>query len=203
MSLVKDILEVCMRVKDKRDEYKVLGHTMAELGELAEEITIYKGDSYKGAGSDGVIGEAIDTILCLVDLIYVHCESQGIELTESMLQEIAERKLNKWEYKVTENQTIKVKPIDWYAPAGFDRGNLDSVYDPNNSEYVETISDSGCGYSSRGFGAGYIDATCIGGFLWDLDSWEEPGGSLTHGGEIPCPQCNKEEYVKYIKEYEN
>lgn len=51
---------------------------------------------------------------------------------------------------------------------------------------------SGCGYTGHDFGAPYPDSTCIDGFLWDLDSCDEPGGGLTHGGDIPCPQCARQ-----------
>lgn len=44
-----------------------------------------------------------------------------------------------------------------------------------------------------GFGANYNDACCIDGYLWDLDSCDDPGGPLTSGGERPCPFCNAEE----------
>jgi hypothetical protein len=47
------------------------------------------------------------------------------------------------------------------------------------------------------FGATYPDATCIDGYLWDMDSYEEDAGGFTQGGEIPCPNCNKAEYDKY------
>lgn len=40
------------------------------------------------------------------------------------------------------------------------------------------------------FGASYPDAVCIDGFLWDLDSCDEPGGPLYQGGDSPCPFCN-------------
>jgi len=46
------------------------------------------------------------------------------------------------------------------------------------------------------FGANYPDATCIDGFLWDLDSATAPGsGLLTHGGEDPCPFCAAEDAI--------
>lgn len=48
----------------------------------------------------------------------------------------------------------------------------------------------GCDYTGYEFGGGYIDSCCIDGYLWDLDSCDEPGGGLTHGGEWPCPRCN-------------
>lgn len=52
---------------------------------------------------------------------------------------------------------------------------------------------SGCGYTGHEFGASYPDSTCIDGYLWDLDSCEDVGGGLTHGGDIPCPKCNPEQ----------
>lgn len=49
------------------------------------------------------------------------------------------------------------------------------------------------------FGAPYVDAGCIDGFLWDLDSGSEPG-QVDSGGEIPCPICNRQSYIDYIKD---
>ncbi len=49
---------------------------------------------------------------------------------------------------------------------------------------------SSCGYQGYEFGGGYLDSLCCDGFLWDADSCDEPGGMLTSGGDIPCPQCN-------------
>lgn len=56
-----------------------------------------------------------------------------------------------------------------------------------------------CTYQGKHFGAHYEDATCIDGYLWDLDSCDEPGGGLHVGGDIPCPACNRAEYVKGIE----
>lgn len=55
-----------------------------------------------------------------------------------------------------------------------------------------------CQYSGRDFGASYPDSVCIGGFLWDADSCDEPGGPLLNGGEIPCPECNAEARKQYL-----
>lgn len=54
-----------------------------------------------------------------------------------------------------------------------------------------------CDYQGYDFGASYPDACCINGYLWDLDSCEEPGGPLYSGGELPCPQCNHEEWLEW------
>jgi len=52
-----------------------------------------------------------------------------------------------------------------------------------------------CDYQGKEFGANYLDSVCIDGFLWDADSCDEPGGPLYSGGDIPCPQCNHEEWL--------
>lgn len=43
-------------------------------------------------------------------------------------------------------------------------------------------------------GARYPDATCIDGYLWDLDSGDKPG-LLSVGGDTPCPFCNTEKFI--------
>lgn len=57
----------------------------------------------------------------------------------------------------------------------------------------EPVAELGCDYQGSHFGATYEDACCIDGYLWDLDSCDEPGGPLRHGGEIPCPKCNAQD----------
>jgi hypothetical protein len=56
-----------------------------------------------------------------------------------------------------------------------------------------------CNYRGRHFGATYPDACCIDGYLWDEDSCDEPGGGLSHGGDIPCPQCNTEKHKEDVR----
>ncbi len=81
----------------ERSEDTVFRHIVEEVGELAEELTIATGMTYKTAGADGVIGESIDAIISLVDMIYVHSKRNGIEITQEMMMEIASKKLAKWE----------------------------------------------------------------------------------------------------------
>ncbi|MCL4526491.1 MAG: hypothetical protein M1492_08350 [Gammaproteobacteria bacterium] len=57
-----------------------------------------------------------------------------------------------------------------------------------------------CDYEGHDFGANYLDSCCIDGYLWDLDSCDEPGGPLTAGGDLPCPKCNTLEYLENAKE---
>ena len=110
MTLLSRILQTSKRIPFKRNEYVVLAHTMEEVGELAEEITISCGTSYKKSGPDGVIGESIDAIICLVDMIYVHAQKNGIEITEEELIEIANKKLNKWEEKCKQYTNSAAEP---------------------------------------------------------------------------------------------
>lgn len=52
------------------------------------------------------------------------------------------------------------------------------------------------------FGARYPDARCIDGWLWDLDSCDEPGGPLFIGGDTPCPFCNEGAFIeRYSHEF--
>ncbi len=46
------------------------------------------------------------------------------------------------------------------------------------------------------FGASYPDATCIDGFLWDLDKCDE-NGLYSSGDNPPCPFCNTQEFIDY------
>ena len=92
MSVVNSVLEVSKMVSQTRNETSVMLHVMEEVGELALELAIYNGTSYKPAGSDGVIGEAVDSIICLIDLIYCH----NTEITEEELQVIFTKKTQKW-----------------------------------------------------------------------------------------------------------
>lgn len=92
MTFIEQVFKISDSVKNDRTVLGVLGHTMSELGELAEEVTIDQGQSYKDPGDDGVIGEAIDTIICILDLIRITYPN----ITEQDLQQIAEIKLQKW-----------------------------------------------------------------------------------------------------------
>jgi hypothetical protein len=49
------------------------------------------------------------------------------------------------------------------------------------------------------FGARYPDATCIDGYLWDLDKCDTINGEtqLYGGGDDPCPFCNTEAYIEW------
>jgi NTP pyrophosphatase (non-canonical NTP hydrolase) len=89
--------------KTPRTDYSVLSSAMSELGELAEEIAISNGNHYKSADVDGVVGEIVDVLVTLLDLLHVHDKT----ITEEYIVSYAEKKLNKWVTKVEQNENIK------------------------------------------------------------------------------------------------
>ena len=58
----------------------------------------------------------------------------------------------------------------------------------------------GCDYIGHDFGAHYPDSTCIDGYLWDMDSGfrEDDNWYYTSGGDMPCPCCNREVFIKGV-----
>lgn len=46
------------------------------------------------------------------------------------------------------------------------------------------------------FGAKYPDATCIDGMLYDLDKCDDEGNLYLSDDYIPCPFCNREEFIR-------
>lgn len=98
------VMDTAKLIPVHRTENDILNHAMQELGELAQEIAIFRGKSLKDKGADGIIGEAIDVINCMLDIIYVH--NKNVEgrfvspLSENQLTEIARMKCLKWENNV-------------------------------------------------------------------------------------------------------
>lgn len=93
MSLVEDILKYSKEIQNGRTIASIWQHTLSEVSELSYEIDVLDGTlPPEYGGEDGLIGEAIDGILCLVDLIHQH----NPEITEDELRTIAAKKLEKW-----------------------------------------------------------------------------------------------------------
>jgi NTP pyrophosphatase (non-canonical NTP hydrolase) len=91
-TLVSTAFNMSSEIDDDRTTSDILIHLMTEVGELAEEIEIHKGRSYKSAGADGVVGEAIDVIACALDIIHQHDST----ITEDQLVAMIIPKLQKW-----------------------------------------------------------------------------------------------------------
>lgn len=69
-TFISTILDAALAVRDGRTHRDVIFHAVTELGELAEEVQIKIGSGRgKTAGDDGVAGEALDLILCLIDYL--------------------------------------------------------------------------------------------------------------------------------------
>lgn len=93
-NVLDSVLEVCRKIENSRTLKDIFMHLVSEVGELGQEIEIhYNPDHYKKAGKDGVIGEAIDVILCAVDTIYKYDES----ITKEDIMNIINNKLEKWQ----------------------------------------------------------------------------------------------------------
>jgi hypothetical protein len=92
-TIVKEVFSVSEQVENARSLQDVLTHLVTEVGELALEIQISEGKSYKNSGSDGIVGEAIDVIVCALDIIKLHNPKikEDYDLYPTVL-----RKLNKW-----------------------------------------------------------------------------------------------------------
>lgn len=82
----------------KRTIQDIFVAAQSEMGELADEITIASGRSYKSPGKDGIKGEALDAILSLLDLILV----EDPTTTQEELLAMAQPKLDKWVEKLSQ-----------------------------------------------------------------------------------------------------
>lgn len=87
----------------ERTRYQVLACLVEETGELAQEVKIAERDSYKLEGIDGILGEAVDVIICAVDLI----RGSYPTITEAEIIEVVNKKLNKWVNKTASPAQIQ------------------------------------------------------------------------------------------------
>lgn len=75
-TLVSTVLDACRIIRDGRSFEDIYMHALSELGELAIEVSIAEGRAAgRLAGIDGVTGEALDLVLCAVDLIHTRDEA--------------------------------------------------------------------------------------------------------------------------------
>jgi NTP pyrophosphatase (non-canonical NTP hydrolase) len=98
-SLITQVLETSDKIKNGRDPRDVLMTLMEEVGELATEIAIVSGHKNRAPGPDGIIGECVDVIAAVVDIIHLMYKDSAWlnEEIEMLLQFRAEEKLTKWE----------------------------------------------------------------------------------------------------------
>lgn len=67
-----------------------------EVGELATELSIEAGTKKREASPDGVVGEAIDVLVVILDLLHLKL---GDDISGQAFLDRVQSKLNKWEGK--------------------------------------------------------------------------------------------------------
>ena len=104
---IEKIITTCKAMTNNRDLSSIMAHLQSETKELQDEVT--KSINGEGAGPDGVIGEAIDVILCAVDLIYMKNPSVSKEYVSFLVGQ----KLEKWESQYKDKDySIKEEVIE-------------------------------------------------------------------------------------------
>jgi hypothetical protein len=91
MSIIQNILSASSRIKNSRNISSVFRHLVGEVNELRDEVTAKVCDLEHG--EDGILGEAVDVILCALDVAY----QDNPNLTEEQIAAVVSRKLEKWE----------------------------------------------------------------------------------------------------------
>jgi hypothetical protein len=89
---LETIFAACDIIKDGRGSYAILASLTSELGELATEVAVQQGHDNRPAGVDGIFGEAVDVILCAVDMIRTNYPS----VTDEDIHKVVAYKCNKW-----------------------------------------------------------------------------------------------------------
>jgi NTP pyrophosphatase (non-canonical NTP hydrolase) len=90
--LFSHILTGCKAQQKPRTGFNIFAYLTEEFGEVATEINIEQGYSTKPPGKDGIIGECVDVMVCVIDLIRHYYP----DVTEQELVDIATNKLAKW-----------------------------------------------------------------------------------------------------------
>lgn len=93
--MIEEIFKTSRAINNNRNRQSVLAYLMEEVGELSTEVNIKEGYSEKPEGKDGILGEAVDVILCAADLIYI----DNPEVTEEEILNVVQKKLAKWRGK--------------------------------------------------------------------------------------------------------
>lgn len=93
LAVTQEVCEIIGHTKDNQSD--IMLSLMEEAGETATEIKIAKGLKKGPPGVDGVVGEAVDTILCALDVIYTEHGS----LNDPHIKKVFHNKLMKWKNK--------------------------------------------------------------------------------------------------------
>ena len=92
----QDILDVVRHfsslIQNGRTIDDIVRHGKLEMVELDEEVLAIKYPTEFTPGKDGIVGEAIDVIACMLDLIFVHAP----DTTDEQINAILLSKCEKW-----------------------------------------------------------------------------------------------------------
>ena len=96
MNPIKQVIDASDSLTHKRSRNDIFVYATGEMGELAEEVGIANGFVLKPKGKEGILGEACDVMICLLDLIRKeYPNATPDELTELITITMAS-KTNKW-----------------------------------------------------------------------------------------------------------
>lgn len=89
MSAIEQVFAVSRQIQNGRTLDYIWDYTLQELEELQEEL--------RGAdGPDGVEGEAVDVIICLLDLIAQKNPDKTPAELSALVEETLQKKSQKW-----------------------------------------------------------------------------------------------------------
>lgn len=89
--LVETVFEYCAEIKNNRTILTAYKHAQGEMVELDSAICAEIQDV--AIDEDGILGEAVDVITCMLDIIW------QAGYTKKEILETAIRKCDKWKYK--------------------------------------------------------------------------------------------------------
>lgn len=93
---MKDWLELCRQVKNDRGSWTIFDHATEEMRELEEEVNL--SEMLEKPGEDGILGESVDVILCMLDMIATQCPDVTMEDLEAYM----DKKYAKWARKYSQ-----------------------------------------------------------------------------------------------------
>ena len=137
---INTVLNVSKRINNGRTVNDVMNSIMEEVGELAREVRCEYGPSYKKAGRDGILGESVDVLASVIDLMYIH----DPDISHRDIINVLNRKMSKWEEKEMEHalqiqkESLELCVHDW-KPYW------------NETEMADWVECTACGEKERNF----------------------------------------------------
>lgn len=118
------VLNVCKTIKHQRTIETITTHMLGEVSELCDEVK--KIDTGEPFGDDGILGEACDVMLTLIDLVYMH----NPDITVEDFKKTMARKSAKWVAVYGTDTLSDVSPdvLGWMISAHQASPTHDPVY---------------------------------------------------------------------------